>query len=68
MRCGGAARPGAERRVRRQRDKGGAWLYAAGEVSSDAAGLKGRVLNSEEDLDKLRADTDYVKKLLKDKP
>ena len=37
-------------------------------MSSDAAGLKGRVLNSEKDLEALKADTDYVKKLLKDPP
>ena len=50
-----------------KRNAKGAWLYAAGEVTTDAVGFKGRVLNSQKDLDAMGKDVDYVKKLLKDK-
>jgi len=49
------------------RSKAGAWLYAAGEVRTEAAGFKDRVLNKESDLDQMKTDVDYVKKLIKDK-
>ena len=38
----------------------GEWLYGSGEVSSEAAGLKGRVLNDEKDLGGLQKDVDFV--------
>lgn len=49
------------------RNTKGAWLYAAGEVRTDAVGFKDRVLNNERDLDAMRKDVDYVQKLIKDK-
>ena len=45
--------------------KSGAWLYAAGEVRTEAAGFAGRVLNSDKDLDSMKTDVDYVQSLLK---
>ena len=45
--------------------KSGTWLYAAGDVRSDAAGLKGRTLNKESDIDSFKADVDYVTSLMK---
>ena len=39
----------------------GAWLYASGEVTSEVSGLKGRVLNSEQDLGRLRSDVEFVR-------
>ena len=47
--------------------RGGAWLYAAGDVTTDAMGFKDRVLNSQADLKEMEKDVGYVKKLLKDK-
>lgn len=41
----------------------GEWLYGSGEVSSEAAGLKGRVLNDEKDLGGLQKDVDFVNSL-----
>ena len=45
----------------------GNWLYGAGEVRTEAAGFKDRVLNSDKDVDEMRKDVDYVTKLIKDK-
>ena len=39
----------------------GAWRYASGEVTSEVSGLKGRVLNSEDDLGRLRSDVEFVR-------
>ena len=49
------------------RSSKGAWLYAAGEVTTEAAGFKGRVLNKESDLESMKTDVDYVNKLIKEK-
>ena len=48
------------------RNKKGTWLYAAGDVRSEAAGFKDKVLQSEGDLNAMRKDVDYVQKLIKD--
>lgn len=52
-------------RSRFTRTTKGAWLYASGDVTSEASGLKGRVLNSEKDLGKLRSDVGFVDGILK---
>lgn len=49
------------------RDKHGTWLYASGDVKSEAMGFKDRTLKDENDLAKMEKDVDYVKKLIKDK-
>ena len=49
------------------RMKKGHWLYSAGEVRTEAVGFKDRVLNDQKDLDSMKADVDYVTKLIKDK-
>ena len=54
-------------RSRFLRNAKGAWLYAAGEVRTEAAGFKDRVLNSERDLASFRTDVEYVQKLVKEK-
>ena len=46
--------------------KSGAWLYAAGDVTTEAAGLRGRSLNSEKDVEALRKDVDTVSRVMKD--
>jgi uncharacterized protein YchJ len=45
----------------------GAWQYAAGEVTTEAAGFKDRVLNSQQDLEGMQKDVDYVKSIIKEK-
>ena len=54
-------------RSRFLRNAKGTWLYAAGEVRTEAAGFKGRVLNSDKDLESMQTDVDYVKSLIKEK-
>ena len=49
------------------RNAKGTWLYAAGEVRTEAAGFKDRVLNNDADLESMRTDVDYVQQLIKDK-
>lgn len=44
----------------------GAWLYASGDVTTEQAGLRGRSLNSEADVESLRKDVAYVSKVMKD--
>jgi len=44
--------------------KDGAWLFASGEVTSEEAGLKGQVLESEKSVERLQKDVDYVNSLL----
>jgi len=46
----------------------GAWLYAAGDVTTETSGLRGRVLKSEKDLAKVKKDVDFVRGILKEKP
>ena len=46
---------------------GSTWLYAAGEVRTEAAGFKDRILNGVSDLDAMRTDVEYVEKLIKNK-
>ena len=55
----------AERSTFTKSSKGG-WLYAAGAVTSEASGLKDRVLNDESDLGSLRKDVDWVRGILKE--
>ena len=45
----------------------GAWKFASGVVTSDAPGMKGQVLESEQDVAKLEKDVDYVKSVLGNK-
>ena len=49
------------------RNKAGTWLYAAGEVRSEAIGFKDRTLKDEKDLAKMEKDVEYVNKLIKKK-
>ena len=42
-----------------------AWFFAAGDVTTNAPGLKGQVLKNEKDVGKLGKDVDYVRKLMK---
>jgi len=53
----------AERSKFTKSSKGG-WLYAAGAVTSEASGLKDRVLNDESDLGSLKKDVDWVRGIL----
>ena len=56
----------AERSKFTKSSKGG-WLYAAGAVTSEASGLKDRVLNDEADLGSLKKDVDWVQGILNEK-
>ena len=53
----------AERSTFTQSSKG-AWLYAAGAVTSEVSGLKDRVLNDESDLGTLKKDVGWVRGIL----
>mmetsp|Transcript_55761 Transcript_55761/g.121431 ORF Transcript_55761/g.121431 Transcript_55761/m.121431 type:complete len:297 (-) Transcript_55761:89-979(-) len=46
------------------RSSKGAWLYSAGEVTSQAVGFKGRTLKDEKDLDAMRKDVEYAKGII----
>ena len=45
----------------------GTWLYASGDVKSEAQGFKDRTLKNDKDLAAMKKDVDYVQKLIKDK-
>ena len=44
--------------------KTGAWKFAEGAVTSDAAGFKDLVLETEKSIDKFKKDVDFVSKLI----
>jgi SEC-C motif-containing protein len=50
-----------------KRNAQGAWLYATGEVTTDAVGFKGRVLNNQKDVEAMGKDVEFVKKIIKTK-